>query len=107
ELNKAVADVSPEALELLKKYSWPGNIRQMQSVLRQAILQATGPLLLPDFLPAEIRQPSAPAASADGAVERAVGESTESVEAYLEAQLKTGTNSLYTDCVTHLERIML
>jgi DNA-binding NtrC family response regulator len=107
ELNKAVSDVSPEALDLLKKYAWPGNIRQMQSVLRQAILQATGPLMLPDFLPTEIRQPAAPTPSTDGAVDRSAGESSESVESYLEAQLKNGTNTLYTDCVTHLERIML
>jgi two-component system nitrogen regulation response regulator GlnG len=108
ELNKAVADVSPEALELLRNYGWPGNIRQLQSVLRQAMLQATGPLLLPDFLPAEIRQPPpASSSGAEGAAERPAGESTESVEAYLESQLKCGTNTLYNDCVTHLERIML
>src|SRR6185503_8108687 len=75
ELNKAVSDVSPEALELLKEYAWPGNIRQMQSVLRQAILQATGPLLLPDFLPAEIRQPTASTPSVNGAADRPAGES--------------------------------
>jgi two-component system nitrogen regulation response regulator GlnG len=47
-------DISPEALERLRGYSWPGNIRELQSVLKQALLQATGPILLPAFLPVDL-----------------------------------------------------
>jgi two-component system nitrogen regulation response regulator GlnG len=35
----------------LRDYSWPGNIRELQSVLKQALLQASGSVLLPTFLP--------------------------------------------------------
>jgi DNA-binding NtrC family response regulator len=35
----------------LRGYSWPGNIRELQSVLKQALLQASGAVLLPAFLP--------------------------------------------------------
>jgi two-component system nitrogen regulation response regulator GlnG len=38
-------------LERLRGYSWPGNIRELQSVLKQALLQASGAVLLPAFLP--------------------------------------------------------
>jgi DNA-binding NtrC family response regulator len=38
-------------MERLLSYSWPGNIRELQSVLKQALLQATGSVLLPAFLP--------------------------------------------------------
>src|SRR5262249_19643748 len=51
ELGREVQDVSPEALERLGGYSWPGNIRELQSVLKQALLQASGTVLLPAFLP--------------------------------------------------------
>src|SRR5262249_30987657 len=34
---------------------WPGNLRELQSALKQALLHATGPKLLPDFLPAYLR----------------------------------------------------
>ncbi|HET6425646.1 MAG TPA: sigma-54 dependent transcriptional regulator [Planctomycetaceae bacterium] len=51
ELGKEVKEISPEALEILQSYSWPGNMRELQSVIKQALLHATGPLLLPDFLP--------------------------------------------------------
>ena len=52
ELGKEVVQVAPEALELLRRYPWPGNVRELQSVLKQALLQAQGPVLLADFLPA-------------------------------------------------------
>src|SRR5262249_2406421 len=59
ELGREVREVAPEALERLCGYSWPGNVRELQSVLKQALLRAHGPVLLPDFLP-ELRE--APAA---------------------------------------------
>src|SRR5207237_4046840 len=50
ELGRDVQEIAPEALERLRNYAWPGNIRELQSVLKQALLRATGPLLLPAFL---------------------------------------------------------
>jgi DNA-binding NtrC family response regulator len=51
ELGRDVREVAPEALERLRRFSWPGNIRELQSVLKQALLQASGAVLLPAFLP--------------------------------------------------------
>jgi DNA-binding NtrC family response regulator len=51
ELGREVLDITPEALARLRGYSWPGNIRELQSVLRQALLQASGTTLVPAFLP--------------------------------------------------------
>jgi two-component system nitrogen regulation response regulator GlnG len=51
ELGRDVRDVAPEALDRLRAYSWPGNVRELQSVLKQALLRATGPVLLTAFLP--------------------------------------------------------
>src|SRR5262245_4111579 len=51
ELGREVREVAPEALERLRGYSWPGNVRELQSVLKQALLQSTGTVLLPGFLP--------------------------------------------------------
>jgi len=55
ELDKDVQQAAPETLEVLKRYSWPGNLRELQSVIKQAMLHATGPVLVPDFLPALVR----------------------------------------------------
>src|SRR5437660_533863 len=51
ELGREVQEVAPEALQRLRGYPWPGNIRELQSVLKQALLQASGAVLLPAFLP--------------------------------------------------------
>ena len=41
-------------MDRLRDYSWPGNIRELQSVLKQAMLQTAGTVLLPASLPAEL-----------------------------------------------------
>jgi len=51
ELGKQITQTSPEAAEMLRKYPWPGNLRELQSVIKQALLKSTGPVLLPEFLP--------------------------------------------------------
>jgi two-component system nitrogen regulation response regulator GlnG len=65
ELGRDVADVAPEAMDRLRNYSWPGNIRELQSVLKQSLLHATGSVLLSMFLPSEI--PAATGGSSTGA----------------------------------------
>jgi len=51
ELGREVREVAPEALEIIRAYPWPGNVRELQSVLKQALLHASGPTLVPAFLP--------------------------------------------------------
>lgn len=52
--------LSPAALEALTAYHWPGNVRQLQSVVRQAVLNTTGTVLGVEALPASVLQPAAP-----------------------------------------------
>ena len=71
ELGREVREVTPEALERLRGYPWPGNIRELQSVLKQALLKASGPVLLPAFLPEPLGEaggtaPPAPPAAEPG-----------------------------------------
>jgi two-component system nitrogen regulation response regulator GlnG len=55
ELGKNITRATPETLEILQRHPWPGNLRELQSVLKQALLQASGSVLVPDFLPAALR----------------------------------------------------
>lgn len=49
-----VEDITPRAMESLKKYDWPGNIRELSHAIEHAILFSDGKTIdLPD-LPAEI-----------------------------------------------------
>jgi transcriptional regulator with PAS, ATPase and Fis domain len=53
--NRRVSGICPEALALLRDYSWPGNIRQLENVIdRLVILSGSGEIGVED-LPAEIR----------------------------------------------------
>ncbi|MBL8815020.1 MAG: sigma-54-dependent Fis family transcriptional regulator [Planctomyces sp.] len=55
QLGTSVQTISPEALERLQAHPWPGNIRELQSVLREALIVSSGPSLLAEFLPLEAR----------------------------------------------------
>src|SRR5438874_7643155 len=58
ELGREVREVAPEALDRLRAHSWPGNIRELQSILKQALLQDSGTVLIPAFLPELSGRPS-------------------------------------------------
>jgi two-component system nitrogen regulation response regulator GlnG len=98
ELGKDVQRAAPESLEILARYPWPGNLRELQSVLKQAILQATGPILVPDFLPpslmAERKERTAPAAFPDW-------------DQFIMARLQGGAQDLYTDALSQMERLLI
>jgi DNA-binding NtrC family response regulator len=66
EMDKGVEGVAPEVMELLAAHHWPGNIRELQSVIKRAVLEATGPILVPACLPEAIRQPDPAATTALG-----------------------------------------
>jgi len=55
QLGTAVQSISQEALERLQAYRWPGNIRELQSVIRESLIVSTGPTLLPEFLSIELQ----------------------------------------------------
>jgi DNA-binding NtrC family response regulator len=43
--------ISPEAMAALEAFPWPGNIRQLENVIQQAVLMSHGPELLWPHLP--------------------------------------------------------
>ena len=51
ELGRDVREVAPQTMERLRSHSWQGNVRELQSVVKQALLHATGTVLIPAFLP--------------------------------------------------------
>jgi transcriptional regulator with GAF, ATPase, and Fis domain len=51
---KEVTQIDDDALCVLKSYSWPGNIRQLENVLERAVVLAEGPVLTVRELPPEL-----------------------------------------------------
>jgi DNA-binding NtrC family response regulator len=109
ELGKALQRVSPDALKALTEYSWPGNVREMQSVLKKALLNMTGPILMPEFLPEEVLPESAKPSSTfagEGDSPRA-GVSVQDLAPFLEARLANGSESVYAEAVEFMERYVV
>ncbi len=48
------ARVSPEALQMLMAYSFPGNVRELENIIERAIVLGSG-VLLPENLPEEVQ----------------------------------------------------
>ncbi|MCL4108513.1 UNVERIFIED_CONTAM: hypothetical protein GTU68_046794 [Idotea baltica] len=103
ELEQDVDRVSDDAMRVLTGYDWPGNIRELQSILKKAVLNATGPLLLSEFLPDSIREAST-----------AVPENLElspmkhdAWEQFVDERIEGGTDSLYDETIERMERWLL
>src|SRR5262249_5619950 len=53
---KDLTSINDDAMVLLKSYSWPGNVRQLENVLERAVVIAEGPTIGVGELPAEVFQ---------------------------------------------------
>jgi two-component system, NtrC family, response regulator PilR len=56
EVGRTVKGVSPEALQVLEQYHWPGNIRELENVIERAIVLGSSEQLEADALPANLRE---------------------------------------------------
>jgi DNA-binding NtrC family response regulator len=56
KFGKELFAISPEAMAALETYPWPGNIRQLENVVQQAVLMSSGPELLWPHLPKPIQE---------------------------------------------------
>jgi DNA-binding NtrC family response regulator len=55
KFRKDLFDINPRAMEALENFPWPGNIRQLENFVQQAVLLSSGPELLLDHLPQQVR----------------------------------------------------
>lgn len=107
ELDKSVVHVSPEAMNLLNTYSWPGNLRELQSVLKHAVIVANSSILLPEFLPETVRGLTPHSQLAPAAKPDAASALDDALRDFVHEQLCAGNNLLYEDAVKKLDRILL
>jgi two-component system NtrC family response regulator len=54
--NKSVTEINQIALQMLQKYGWKGNVRELKNVLERAVILGGGTEILPEHLPFEIQQ---------------------------------------------------
>jgi transcriptional regulator with PAS, ATPase and Fis domain len=58
---KKVPEVHAETLLLLRRFPWPGNLRQLENTMQYAVLTCNGSEVLPVHLPAPVKDHVAPA----------------------------------------------
>ncbi len=98
-----VVRVSSEALSLLTQYRWPGNLDEMQSVLRRALIETKGAVLASDFL---TRTLTLPLAESPHLAQLPRGSMTD-WQQFCSQRLAAGTEELYAQAVTEMEMHLL
>ncbi len=59
--SRLVRGLTTETKRMMQDYSWPGNVRQLESAIERAILLCEGDMITPEDMPLEVRQESRPA----------------------------------------------
>ncbi len=59
--SRLISGLTPDTKKLMNEYSWPGNVRQLESAIERAILLSEGDLITTEDLPTEVRQDVGPA----------------------------------------------
>lgn len=57
-LTKTVGGISSEAMEMLKKYDYPGNVRELENIIERTVALEGGATILPESLPPFVNTPS-------------------------------------------------
>jgi two-component system nitrogen regulation response regulator GlnG len=98
ELGREILTIDPEAMARLSAYHWPGNIRELQSIVKQALLQARGSVLLASFLP-ELPA-SAPADAAPAYTDLGL-------ESFIRQRMQPDSDKLYAEVHGHVDQFLL
>lgn len=57
-LSKNISGISQEAMEILKGYDYPGNVRELENLIERTVALEAGATILPESLPPMVNTPS-------------------------------------------------
>jgi two-component system nitrogen regulation response regulator GlnG len=98
-LSAAPIRISDEALQLLSRHAWPGNLDELRSVLRRALVETKGTVVASDFLLSAL--------GGEPAVEQGRALGVTNWRMFAEARASEGSQHLYADAVEEMERNLL
>jgi len=55
KVNKKVDSIAPPALALLKNYSWPGNLRELENIIERAVVLTSSSVVEAEHLPLHVQ----------------------------------------------------
>src|SRR5690606_20022280 len=80
---------------------WPGNVRELESVIRLAVMNATGPVIVPACLPDDLREGNGHDDELDNGATHA------DLLGFVQRRLDAGTENLYAESLELMERAVL
>jgi nitrogen regulation protein NR(I) len=101
-LNRNVHAITPEALRSLQEYDWPGNVRQLQGVIKYTLIKSAGEVLTVDSLPENLRSGAASVAAQPVPLP-----GTLDVVYLTNSLLRAGESDIYRRVSTEVDRAML
>jgi DNA-binding NtrC family response regulator len=106
-LGTSVQSIAPESLRRLENYDWPGNVRQLQSVIREALIVAAGPTIVPEFLPIELHQDKPLDSEGDAETGPLPEVDWKNLPDYVENAIRNGEDDLYRHVIDYIDRILV
>ncbi len=85
-----IRKISPQVIDLFMRYSWPGNIRELENVIQRAVILCKEDTLLPEVLPATFKNLTD--TQPHGSIDSLVGLSIKEVEKELILRTLEQTN---------------
>jgi DNA-binding NtrC family response regulator len=98
-LSAAPIRISEEALQMLSRHVWPGNLDELRSVLRRALVETKGTVVASDFLLSAL--------GGEPAVDTGRALGVTNWRMFAEARASEGSQHLYADAVEEMERNLL
>ncbi|MEX2286858.1 MAG: helix-turn-helix domain-containing protein [Planctomycetaceae bacterium] len=83
-------------------YRWPGNVRELQNVVKQTLLRSAGPVIIPEFIPDQVRWPDA-ATKNNGDADALETD----LRPFVDERLKIDSEDLYAETLAFMERYLV
>lgn len=87
----------PETLELMKEYRWPGNIRELENLVKRSLILAKGNIITPDLISKEF---TAPPSAETGSKEIRLSQ-------YLSGNIVKQTGDIYRLIIEEIEKDLI
>ncbi len=105
QLGKELVSIAPATMQRFLDHHWPGNVRELQGIVKQTLLKASGPVIVPAFLPSgfggTVGKPTVSTASTDREAWQ-VG-----LQAEVQAKLAAGSYTVRDDIYDQVDAILI
>jgi DNA-binding NtrC family response regulator len=109
ELGKNIKGLTAQAVEMLKGYDWPGNIREMKNLIRRAVLTASSDYISPSDLPHGLARAAVSGKDGEGSLREITREAMKNLEKTMikEALERANNNKTMAAKILKIDRVTL